>query len=347
MLTIAKLGRWSVSYYVDTAREATAAARDDRARNGGLGEYYSESETRLPTWLVAGEDAQSAAEQVGLTRVEALGGDADLDVVTRWLDDGMAPSGEVGRALRTGSVHGFDLTFCAPKSVSLMRARGDDVAIKAVADAHAHAMREAMTYLGAHAGYTRVHNPHTGRKDLVRLPGIVAAAFQHETSRAGDPHMHTHVIVPNRQARADGRLVSLDGTSLFHEARAAGMIYQATLRAELSSSLGVEWGRVDPDTGMAEVAGVDRSTIQAWSQRSSQLREWARGNLVLADEQPSAAQLGVAQKATRPRKPEGLSWAQLRAEWAGDARGFDVDAEAQRQARQMRRAAAGVDVREV
>ena len=54
VLTIAKLGRWSVSYYVDTARAVTAAARDDRARNGGLGEYYSESETRLPTWLVAG-----------------------------------------------------------------------------------------------------------------------------------------------------------------------------------------------------------------------------------------------------------------------------------------------------
>lgn len=346
MLTIAKLGQWSVSYYVDTAREATAAARDDRARNGGLGEYYSESETRLPTWLVAGEDAQRAAELVGLTRVEAAGGAADLDVVTRWLDDGMAPSGEVGRALRTGSVHGFDLTFCAPKSVSLIRARGDDVAIKAVADAHAHAMREAMTYLGAHAGYTRVHNPHTGRKDLERLPGLVAAAFQHETSRAGDPHLHTHVIVPNRQARTDGRLVSLDGTSLFHEARAAGMIYQATLRAELSASLGVEWGRIDPDTGMAEVAGVDRATIRAWSQRASQLREWARGNLVLADEQPSAAQLGVAQKATRPRKPESLSWAALRAAWAADARGFDIDAEAQRQARQLRRAA-GVDVREV
>ena len=347
VLTIAKLGRWSVSYYVDTAREATAAARDDRARNGGLGEYYSESETRSPTWLVAGEDAERAAELVGLTGVEALGGDADLDVVTRWLDDGTAPSGEVGRALRTGSVHGFDLTFCAPKSVSLMRARGDDVAVKAVADAHAQAMREAMTYLGAHAGYTRVHNPHTGRKDLVRLPGIVAAAFQHETSRAGDPHLHTHVIVPNRQARADGRLVSLDGTSLFHEARAAGMIYQATLRAELSALLGIEWGPIDPDTGMAEVAGVDRRTILAWSQRASQLLEWARGNLVLADEQPSAAQLGVAQKATRPRKPESLSRAQLRADWAADARGFDVDIEAQRQARQMRRAAAGVDVREV
>lgn len=347
VLTIAKLGRWSVSYYVDTAREATAAARDDRARNGGLGEYYSESETRMPTWLVAGEEPIRAAELVGLTRGDALGGDADLDVVTRWLDDGVAPCGEVGRAFRAGSVHGFDLTFCAPKSMSLLRALGDDVTDKAVADAHAYAIGEAMKYLAEHAGYTRVHNPHTGRKDLVRLPGIVAAAFQHETSRAGDPHLHTHVIVPNRQARADGRLVSLDGTSLFHEARAAGMIYQASLRSHLINSIALEWGPIDPDTGMAEVAGVDRATIKAFSQRSSQLEDWARGNLVLADEEPTAAQLGVAQKATRPRKPESLSRAQLRAGWAADPRGFGIDAEAQRQAREMRRAAAGVDVREV
>ncbi|PQP54255.1 hypothetical protein, partial [Mycolicibacterium austroafricanum] len=94
--------------------EATAAARDDRARNGGLGEYYSESETRLPTWLVVGEDAQRAAERLDTRQPDQFGGDADLDVVTRWLDDGVAPCGEVGRAFREGSVHGFDLTFCAP-----------------------------------------------------------------------------------------------------------------------------------------------------------------------------------------------------------------------------------------
>ncbi|MDV3136768.1 MobF family relaxase [Mycobacterium sp. 29Ha] len=347
MLTPAKLGRWSVSYYVDTARDATAAARDARARNGGLGEYYSESETRMPTWLVAGEEPIRAAELVGLTRGDALGGAADLDVVTRWLDDGMVPSREVGRAFRAGSVHGFDLTFCAPKSVSLLRAFGDDVTDKAVADAHAYAIGEAMKYLAEHAGYTRVHNPQTGQKDLVKLPGIVAAAFQHETSRAGDPHLHTHVIVPNRQARADGRLVSLDGTSLYHELRAAGMIYHASLRPHLNNSIGVEWGPIDPDTGMADVAGVDRATIKVFSQRSSQLEDWARGNLVLADEEPTAAQLGVAQKATRPRKPESLSRAQLRAGWAADPRGFGIDAEAQREARGRRLAGAGVDVREV
>ena len=65
-----------------------------------------------------------------------------------------------------------------------------------------------MEYLHHHAGYTRVHNPLTGNKDLQRLPGLVAIAYQHETSRCGDPHLHTHVIVPNRQARADGQLVS-------------------------------------------------------------------------------------------------------------------------------------------
>ena len=125
-----------------------------------------------------------------------------------------------------------------------------------------------MEYLAAHAGYTRVHNPHTGEKDLVQLPGLAAVAYQHETSRCGDPHLHTHVIVPNRQARADGQMVSIDGTSLYHEARAAGVIYQATLRRELHQSMGFEWAPVDPSTGMAELAGVDRDTITAWSRRS-------------------------------------------------------------------------------
>ena len=136
-------------------------------------------------------------------------------------------------------MHGFDLTFCAPKSVSRVRAlRGDEAADKAVLAAHTTAIAEALEYLACHASYTRVHNPHTGEKDLVGLPALVAIAYQHETSRAGDPHLHTHVLVPNRQARGDGKLVSLDGTSLYHEARAAGVIYQATLRQQLHRLLG-------------------------------------------------------------------------------------------------------------
>lgn len=300
VLTIAKLSRWSINYYNDTARVAGAAAVDGRRAGGGLGEYYSEHYTRNPVWLCAG-DAHAVAQLVGLTDVERAGGPADPDVVQRWLDDGTAPSGASGRAFGKRGVHGFDLTFGAPKSVSLIRAiRAGDVADKAIVDAHGAAVSEALEYLAAHAGYTRVHDPATGEKDLGRLPGLVAIAYQHETSRAGDPHLHTHVIVPNRQARADGRLVSIDGTSLYHEAKAAGIIYQATLRRELHHSLGFEWLPVDPATGMAEVAGIAPESITAWSQRSTQLREWAAGNLTLADdENPSPAQLSAAQKATR------------------------------------------------
>ena len=134
-----------------------------------------------------------------------------------------------------------------------------------MAQAHLRAVNAAVAYLHAHAGYTRVHNRLTATKDLHRLPGLVAIAYQHETSRCGDPHLHTHVILPNRQARADGQLVSLDSKSLYHEAKAAGIVYQAVLRRELHTERGFEFDPVDEHTGMAEVAGVDKDCRTAWS----------------------------------------------------------------------------------
>jgi conjugative relaxase-like TrwC/TraI family protein len=340
VLTISKLKLWSINYYLDTAQTAARATKDFQRAGGGLGEYYSEHETRTPVWVCAG-DTHTAAGLVGLSDTQRAGGEADAAVVARWLDDGVAPGGARGRALGAHGVHGYDLTFAAPKSVSLIRAlRGDDVAAKATADAHRTALAEAMEYLAAHAGYTRVHNPVTEQKDLVRLPALVAVAYQHETSRCGDPHLHTHVIVPNRQARGDGMLVSIDGTSLYHEAKAAGVIYQATLRRELHRSLGVEWTPVDPTTGMAELAGVDRVSITAWSRRSSQLRDWAARNLHVQDAPLSAAQLAAAQKATRPSKPEELAWPELLAQWRADARGLRLDRASFDAARTARRAAA-------
>ena len=170
MLTISKLKRWSINYYIDTAQAAEQSARDRARAGGGLGEYYSERETRTPAWLVAG-DTHTVATLVGLTDLQRAGGEADADTVARWLDDGIAPNGAHGRAFGERGVHGFDLTFCAPKSVSLVRAlRTDDVFSKAIADAHTTALSEAMEYLAAHAGYTRIHNPRTGEKTWCGCP---------------------------------------------------------------------------------------------------------------------------------------------------------------------------------
>jgi conjugative relaxase-like TrwC/TraI family protein len=336
MLTISRLGRFGVRYYNDTANAAKQAAMDRQRANGGLGEYYTEGDTRVPTWLVVGVTA-AVGSHTGLDDAALGGGYADTDAARRWLEDGIAPNGASGRAFTENSVHGFDLVFAAPKSVSLLRALTDDVGEKIMQAAHQNAVSAAMTYLHHHAGYTRVHNQLTGTKDLERLPGLVAIAYQHETSRCGDPHLHTHVILPNRQPRADGNLVSIDSKSLHHEAKAAGIIYQTVLRHELHSERGFEWSPVDEHSGMAEIAGVNKDCIKAWSQRSTRLHEWARNNLVTVDGQPTPAQLAAAQKATRPRKPESLAWDALREQWRADPRGLVLDRDAHFAAREERR----------
>lgn len=90
-------------------------------------------------------DARTVAELVGLSESQRAGGEAAAELVARWLDDGVTLSGARGRTFGERGVHGFDLTFCAPKSVSLVRAlRTDDVVAKAVADAHTVALSEAM-----------------------------------------------------------------------------------------------------------------------------------------------------------------------------------------------------------
>ena len=65
MLTISRLSRWSINYYNDTARQARRAGLDRQRANGGLGEYYSEGDTREPTWLIVGDTARTV-ELLGL-----------------------------------------------------------------------------------------------------------------------------------------------------------------------------------------------------------------------------------------------------------------------------------------
>jgi hypothetical protein len=83
LLTISKLKRWSINYYVDTAQSAERATTVFQRAGGGLGEYYSEHETRTPVWLCAG-DTHAAAGLVGLSDGQRAGGEADSAVVARW-----------------------------------------------------------------------------------------------------------------------------------------------------------------------------------------------------------------------------------------------------------------------
>ena len=151
---------------------------------------------------------------------------------------------------------GFDLTFSAPKGVSLLFALGDERTSLLVREAHDRAVAAALGYLEREAGEVR-----RGRDGVDRLPGggFVAAGFRHRSSRAGDPQLHTHVLVANMTRGADGRWSALDGRQLYWQAKTAGTLYQAALRYELRA-LGLRF--VLRDTGLCELADVPRRVLR-------------------------------------------------------------------------------------
>jgi conjugative relaxase-like TrwC/TraI family protein len=167
-------------------------------------------------------------------------------------------------------VAGFDLVFSVPKSVSLLHALSDEETRRTVNEAHTAAWQAALRYLEDEACVVRRG---TGGIAREHGEGFVAAAYQHRTSRAQDPHLHTHVIVANMARRpSDGKWRALEGEAILKTYRlAAGYLYQAHLRGELSRTLGVEWET--PHKGLADLKGVSRAVIDAFSTRRAQVVE--------------------------------------------------------------------------
>ena len=105
--------------------------------------------------------------------------------------------------------------------------------------------------------------------------GLVAVAFEHRLSRAGDPNLHTHVLVQNAAQGPDGRWTALDSDRLYAHLMAADHLYLAAERAALTQRLGVRWGPVDERSGAAEIQGLDdRTLIERFSKRSEEIDQW-------------------------------------------------------------------------
>jgi conjugative relaxase-like TrwC/TraI family protein len=170
-------------------------------------------------------------------------------------------------------VQAFDHCFCSPKSVSLLAAGGGDRVRRQVAEARAEALQVGIGYLERHGlGVRRDHN---GTDRHQATSGLVAVAFEHRMSRAGDPNAHTHVLVQNAAQGPDGRWTALDSDRLYAQLMAADHLYLAAERAALTERLGVRWGSVDERSGAAEIVGLDdRALIERFSKRSEQIHEW-------------------------------------------------------------------------
>lgn len=280
MLSIGKLGVGNEHYYLNTVA-------------GGVEDYYLGRGEAPGRWIGAG------AEELGLD------GRVDADALRAVLA-GRAPDDGV-RLVRTRSdrIPGFDLTFRAPKSVSVLFGLGEQDIAREVRAAHDVAVDAALAFLEREACGTRRG---TNGVDSVDGSGFVGAAFRHRTSRAGDPHLHTHVVVANLTRAPDDRYGALDARRLYLYAKTAGYLYEAQLRIELTRRLGVEWGPAR--NGIADLVGIPQAVLDGFSTRRAEIEEeMARRGVT------SARAAEIAALDTRQAKDYQVDPITLRARW--------------------------------
>ena len=302
MLSIGKLGQGQADYYL-------------RAVGQGIEDYYS-GDGEAPGWWTG-----SAADELDIL------GQVDGGLLHRALKGNHPATGDqLARPPRGGiRVPGFDLTFSAPKSVSVLYALGSDDVRAAVRDAHDAAVQASLTYMERHAAMGR-----RGKGGTVSVlgNGFLGAAFRHRTSRAGDPQLHTHILVANMTRGPDGRWTALDGRRLYAHAKTGGYLYQAQLRAELVRRLGLRFTPVR--RGVGEIDGLPTPLLKAFSRRRTEIEsELERRG------ETSAAAAQVATLNSRRAKEYSVSGDTLHERW--QQRALEHDFEPNRTAELMQR----------
>ena len=279
MLSIGKLTLGQQRYY----EQQVSQGHDD---------YYSGRGEAPGEWTGGG------AEDLGLTgQVSAAQFNALLAG-----DDPRAPETRLRAGVSEPTVAAFDLTFSAPKSVSVLFAVAPAEVSAALVDAHDEAVRAALAYLDETAVFVRrgaggARFEHTG--------GLIAAAYRHRMSRALDPQLHSHVVAANLARGEDGRYTALHHPSLYRAARTAGYLYQSHLRSLVRDRLGLEWGPVHK--GAAELADIPSDVLRVFSQRRAQVETAvAQREAELGRPSTRAEREAWGAIATRNRKQYGI-----------------------------------------
>ena len=259
---------------------------------------------------------------------EALGleGPVDPDMFRAVLE-GCVPDGSgrrLGRRTREGGIHhrpGRDLTFSAPKSVSLVALIGGDAR---VVDAHDRAVTRALGWFERNAAETQMQDQATGR--MVRAGGqkAVIATFRHETSRNLDPALHTHSVVANMLLGADAKWRTMANERLYASKMLLGALYRSELAGDLMR-LGYRIEKTHAD-GRFEIGGVSRETIEAFSTRRAEIEAAmeSRGHGATAENQHLARRAALMTRAHKRDVDRDM----LCGIWARQATELGLDAKA-------------------
>ncbi len=230
--------------------------------------YYAKDD---PDHRAASAWAGKGATELGLQ------GPVDPDTFKAVLE-GMVPDGSgcrLGRRGKDGEIHhrpGRDLTFSAPKSVSLAGLVGAD---SRIAGAHDRAVSRALDWFERNAAETRMKHPETGEMTRTGDQKTVIATFRHDTSRNLDPALHTHSVIANMLHGADGKWRTMANESLYASKMLLGALYRSELAGELAKlGYGIEKTHAD---GRFEISGVSRHIIEAFSTRRAEIEAAMEG----------------------------------------------------------------------
>ncbi|HRY49984.1 MAG TPA: MobF family relaxase [Candidatus Paceibacterota bacterium] len=226
---------------------------------------------------------------------------------------GFSPDGNRELVMNAGAEDrqaGWDLTFNAPKYVSLLWALSPPEVRREIEDCHQRAHEFAQFFIEAVAGFTR-----SGKAGSVQEPAyLLFANFLHTTSRALDPHLHSHTVLLNLSVRQrDGATVSIVSKPVFRLKITADAIYQAQLAANLRRQLGLT---IVPEKASFRIVGVPPQLCAAFSKRrlqiDTELKRMGRNDAMAAQ---------IATLATRPDKI-AVPREQLYARWEAEAQSF-------------------------
>ncbi|HHX0629166.1 MobF family relaxase, partial [Klebsiella pneumoniae] len=287
---------------------------------GSAGNYYTEKDNYYVIGSMEERWQGKGAELLGLE------GKVDKQVFTELLQGKLPDGSDLTRIQDGVNKHrpGYDLTFSAPKSVSMLAMLGGD---KRLIDAHNRAVTVALNQVESLAS-TRVKKD--GVSETVLTGNLIIARFNHDTSRAQDPQIHTHSVVINATQNGDKwQTLASDtvGKTGFSETILAnriafGKIYQNSLRADVES-MGyktVDAGR----NGMWEMEGVP---VESFSTRSQELREAAGPDASLKSRDVAALDTRKSKEAIDPAE-KMVEWMNTLKETGFDIRGYREAADA-------------------
>ncbi|WP_299752378.1 MobF family relaxase [uncultured Tateyamaria sp.] len=249
-----------------------------------------------------------AAEEAGLT--ENFSDDRFTAIL-----DGQTPDGRVLGRYRDGEREhrpGIDLTFSAPKAVSIAALVGGDTRIL---KAHTDAVKTALDYAEANLVQTRKYV--NGQVQTETGGKIIAGLFQHDTSRALDPQLHTHAVIANMVKDSNGDFRSLNNEELYKGKMLLGQIYRSAL-AENLQDLGYETKALDK--GLFDIKGVPQELVDTFSKRREEIEQALKDK----NYEPTAVASSLAALATRSAK-EPVQRSELRAAWAAEVKSLDID----------------------